>query len=283
MRALLAVASLLLVAGCGEATVVVDAPPASTPYAGRLDLPVSYRDSASVMKRSGSSGLALECTGRPSNGGGADYDSGLSTVQSDPAGAVADWMHEEGSWFSGVPDSGYRLERRDDGRVLYSFDVDGRTRAAVIVSDSVHDWNGDTGWGVESWAVCDPAELPAEMTEEMGIVVWEDAAGNRVPTSRVTSYAGPEHCDWQDITFLNLGGPRGTQFLRDVDGELSGQTFGRFDGSVALPDDATDTGWHHDGRELWLADDERAAYLVSLDDPSDVERWPAAKEPVGCA
>jgi hypothetical protein len=32
---------------------------------------------------------------------------------------------------------------------------------------------------------------------------------------------------------------------------------------------------------LWLGDD--AAYLVDVDDPGDVERRPAAKEPIMCA
>ena len=36
--------------------------------------------------------------------------------------------------------------------------------------------------------------------------------------------------------------------------------------------------------ELWLQPGRPdAAYLVSVDDPKDVERWPAAKDGVGCA
>jgi hypothetical protein len=38
-----------------------------------------------------------------------------------------------------------------------------------------------------------------------------------------------------------------------------------------------------DGRQLWIGPDEGAAYLVSLDDAPDVERWPAAKQPIRCA
>jgi hypothetical protein len=34
-------------------------------------------------------------------------------------------------------------------------------------------------------------------------------------------------------------------------------------------------------RRLWIGPDEEAAYLVSLDDAQDVERWPAAKQPSG--
>jgi hypothetical protein len=38
-----------------------------------------------------------------------------------------------------------------------------------------------------------------------------------------------------------------------------------------------------DGRQLWIGPGQEAAYLVSLDDAQDVERWPAAKRPIRCA
>jgi hypothetical protein len=36
-------------------------------------------------------------------------------------------------------------------------------------------------------------------------------------------------------------------------------------------------------RLLWIGRDEEATYVVSLDDARDVERWPAAKQPLECA
>jgi hypothetical protein len=51
----------------------------------------------------------------------------------------------------------------------------------------------------------------------------------------------------------------------------------------AIPEGATDTRLRHDGRQLWIGPDEEAAYLVSLDDAQDVERLPAAKQPIRCA
>ena len=51
---------------------------------------------------------------------------------------------------------------------------------------------------------------------------------------------------------------------------------------VTVPEDAVDSGYHRAGRELWLVPDKTAAYLVSLDDATDVERWPAPKQPIGC-
>jgi hypothetical protein len=51
----------------------------------------------------------------------------------------------------------------------------------------------------------------------------------------------------------------------------------------AIPEVATDTGLRRDGGQLWIGPNKEAAYLVSLDDAQDVERWPAAKQPIGCA
>ena len=36
-----------------------------------------------------------------------------------------------------------------------------------------------------------------------------------------------------------------------------------FSADAKLPADATDTGWGRDGRQLWIAADGEAAYLVS--------------------
>jgi len=139
------------------------------------------------------------------------------------------------------------------------------------------------GWGVESWATCDPAELPASVTDALGIGVWEDPSGRRVPVTEVRSFQGDEHCDWQDITFLLLG-PDGDadEYVRDPSGELDELLRTTYDANAVLPDDATDTGLHRDGRRLWLGVGHETAYLVALDDPHDVERWPAAKRPIGC-
>jgi hypothetical protein len=52
-----------------------------------------------------------------------------------------------------------------------------------------------------------------------------------------------------------------------------------YDGKATLPDDAKDTGYSRAGQHLWLAADGSSAYLVSTD---RVERWPHAKEFVGC-
>ena len=93
-----------------------------------------------------------------------------------------------------------------------------------------------------------------------------------MPTTRVQSFAGPEHCDWQDITFLQVGGWRaGQQYLRDVDGALARSTRTSYAEQVRLPEDANDSGWRNDGRALWLVPDRSAAYLVVHDDRAGSE------------
>ena len=259
MRLVVAVlVPLLLLAGCGSGSVAPEATPADR-AAGQL-----------------------ECTGQPTKHGHGDYGDGLEEVQDDPAGAVDQWLEAEG-WFAALPSDGYVVEWQRDHRALVSFDTDGRTTIAFVVADGIHDYRDETGWGLETWAQCDPSEWPAATTDALGLGIWTDPHGKRLATDTVVSYTGPEHCDWQDITFLHVGGRKGDEYLRDVGGELQRSLTTTYDGAATLPEDATDTGWQHDGRELWLGEAPRAAYLVSVDDPTDVERWPASKDDIGCA
>jgi hypothetical protein len=55
-----------------------------------------------------------------------------------------------------------------------------------------------------------------------------------------------------------------------------------FDDHATLPADATDTGYHYEGRHLWMSADAEVAYLI---DSNRVEAWPAptSASPVACA
>jgi hypothetical protein len=273
------VGTLLMVsAGCGPSRVVGEST-VERPYDGPLHVEQQFADDADVQRRSGAAGLALECEGAPTNGGGGNYDTGPETVASDAESGFTTWAEESGIT---MPSDGYVIERDDGDRVLFSYDVDRATKFAAIAADGMRG-EGETGWGVEAWASCDPAEFPPAVTDELGIAVWVDSDGERVPVSTVTNYPGPEHCDWQDITFLTMGEFNiGEQYLRDSDGELAAQLATTFDGEANLPRDAVDTGFEHGDWHLWLAPDKSAAYVASIEDPSQVERWPAAREWVGC-
>ena len=263
--------------------MVSEGEPVPAPYDGPMSLPIDHSDEASVEERSGAAGRTLECDGKPYDGGGADYDGGLASVQDTATQALENLFEEDGHG-NALPDDGYRIEREDDGRVLLSYDVDQRTKIAFIAHDGITDFNHDTGWGIEAWAQCDPSELPASVTDALDIGVWTDTSGARVPVTTVTSYRGAEHCDWQDMTFIELpDGKDKKWYVRDPRGELRDFVLSAYDGSAELPKDATDTGLRHDGRQLWVVPAKDAAYLVSLEDAHDVQSWPAAKERIGCA
>lgn len=265
------VAVLATLAGCGETS----APEPDVPVAAEApERPVAAR-----------AAQALECVHPVATSGAGDYvDSGLETVQDDPAAAVEDLVRE--SWVAGVPATGYDVAATDGDRALLTQEHDGRVVVAFVVEDGVTDWSDGRGWGVTSYAACDLAELPPEVAQAQGTEVWTDAEGTPVPTSRVQSSAGPEHCAWQAITFLQVGDRRdGEQYLRDVDGELAEEERTSYAAQVPLPADATDTGWRLDGRELWLVPDRSAAYVVeagpSVGAPVG-ERWPGTRGPVAC-
>lgn len=103
--------------------------------------------------------------------------------------------------------------------------------------------------------------------------------------TRIQSFQGAEHCSWTDITFLLVAPEEKSAdwYVRDTGGDFSELLRTTFATKATLPDGATDTGSRRDDRQLWIGPDEDAAYLVSLDDAQDVERWPAAKQPIRCA
>lgn len=286
MRALLAVTLLALLTGCGSGLVVDEVPPAEPSYTGRLDLPVEYRDEATVAERGGSAVTALECAGKPYDAGGSSYDDGLESVQASPRAAVRNFLEQEMHWT--LPEAHYRVDRvDDDGWALVTHELDEEVKVALVLRDDMEDWQDDTGWGVHGWAVCDPAEVPA-VARQMGIDLWRDVEGRLAPASEVYSMPGPEHCDWEAVTFLHVGSGdpqysdgEGTTFLGNPQ-DLADYVVWEYDASASLPADAEDTGLRHDGRQLHLGADGDTAYLVSLEEASDVEAWPRLKPGVAC-
>ncbi|MEU9290160.1 hypothetical protein AB0D57_37310 [Streptomyces sp. NPDC048275] len=261
--------------GIREDLVITGTPPA-TPYAGPLDVP--FTESADGSPRefeesSGAAGRALECDSGIYSGDGGDGwgESDGGATPEEGLNAYFDMYQPE------LPDRGYRVERKGDGRVLFSYDVDGRTKVAVVVAK---DQPERPGWGPETSASCDPAELPASFTDTK-YEIWTDRDGRRVPTTTVSSRTGPEHCDWENVHFLDLGdGEDVRQYARDPDGALGTELLtSAYDGAVPMPADARDTGYRFKDWALWLADDEETAYVRTSD---GVEAWPATRDYVAC-
>ncbi|MFE7929724.1 hypothetical protein ACFU6S_13440 [Streptomyces sp. NPDC057456] len=284
MRARFVASGLLVVlaaVGCGAGgreDVTVEGTPPATPYAGPLDIVTKELDESTpeaLRSSSGAAGLALECDGEIFWGGGPDG-----------------WSERDGGdtpeeglrlWFDMFeptgPHSGFRVEREEADRVLYSYDVDGRTKVAVVVA---RDQEERPGWGPETHASCDPAELPASVTDAGDEEIWTDEHGERVATTTLSSYPGAEHCDWQTAHFLGTGrGENHRQYVRDPDGVIEESLLtSPYDGDAVMPADARDTGYRYGDWRLWLTKDASTAYVRTSD---GVEAWPLAKEMVACA
>ncbi|MFG2122897.1 hypothetical protein [Streptomyces sp. NPDC048710] len=278
-RGLVAVAVLAAVTavGCDDGTgvrVVVNGTPPATPYSGPLDVPTKAVDDdspRSLRLASGAAGRALQCDGEIFEGGGPDgWD------RSDGGGTPEEGLKLYFDMFQPMqPDHGYRVERQEPGRVLYSFDVKGRTKVAVVVAK---DQKGRPGWGPETNASCDPAELPAKFSAAQGWEVWTDRNGRRVPVSRLSSSGGPDHCDWQSAHFLDLDG---RHYARDPEGVLrrDGLLTTPYRDRVSMPAGARDTGYHYRSWRLWLTDDKNTAYVRTS---GAVEAWPKTKNGPAC-
>ncbi|GGX09388.1 hypothetical protein GCM10010353_26010 [Streptomyces chryseus] len=147
-----------------------------------------------MRERVGGCWPGVGCEGGIHTGGGSGSWSGSDGGATPEEGLKACFDIEQPE----VPEYGYRVERQERDRVLYSFDVKGRTKVAVVVAK---DRPGRPGWGPETSASCDPAELPADYTDTKDYEVRNDEQGNRVPVSKVSSSAGSAHCEWQKAHF----------------------------------------------------------------------------------
>ena len=246
--------------------------PAGSAYSGPLFVPADR----AAHPRAGAAGEVVKCAtwGR---GGFADeevYDGGATAGSPEDALEVA-----ESEWLVDGPLEGLLLAADEPDRVLYVVEVDGVVKQAVVVRDGpATEGAGGDGWYVESWARCDLAELPRSWTDAIGLQVWEDAeTGEPAPTTEVEAWRGPEHCDWQSMTFLHLGRD---VYVRDPLPGLDDFFDERWRPRTTLPADAVDTGYERGDDHLWLAADRRRAFVGS---ESGVELWPRTTQQLGCA
>lgn len=278
LTALVAVAAVGCGTESGKDTVVGGAAPA-TPYSGPLYIPGKdwdeEKDDRSELIDTGAAARALECDWEISTAGGSEPWSKGDGGQTPEEGLETYFEIEQPD----VPKDGYRVERKEGGRVLYSYDVDGRTKVAVIVAK---DRKNRPGWGPETSASCDPAEFPASFTDSKEYEVWTDRNGRRVPLTVISSSVGAAHCDWQEAHFLATGEYRDrVLYARDPKGVLGDDMLKTpYDGDVPLPADAEDTGYRLRDWRLWLTDDKETAYVRT---PDGVEAWPRVKDGMACA
>ncbi len=82
---------------------------------------------------------------RPVRRGRCRLLSGLASVQSSATRALENLLEEE-ELGTRLPATGYRVERKDDRRILLSYDVDGRTKIAFVVANDLHDLHDVERW-----------------------------------------------------------------------------------------------------------------------------------------
>lgn len=259
---------------CGEDISLDDK--AATSYEGPLHL----AEGEGRHPRAGAAGDVVDCNAWGSGGAfhGDVYSEGATS--DDPAKAVKT-AFSEGLFLSMPRDLAVAAE--SDDRVLYVAEVAGLPKAALIVHDGEGtEGTGGDGWYLESWAVCDVVELPADFVEDLGYEVWTDAGGQVVPTRRLEVFRGAEHCDWEAMTFLSLGrwDDGVPTFVRNPEPSLREYVAEPYRAHTTLPEDAVDSGFRRGKDRLWLATDRSRAFVGA--DPDDVELWPRMVKRLGC-
>jgi hypothetical protein len=261
---------------CGEETSL------GTEATASYDGPLHLAEGEGRYPQGGAAGNVVDCNAWGTGGTfqGDVYSEGATSDS--PAKAV-ETAYSEGLFWS-MPE-GLAVAAHSDDRVLYVVEVGGLSKGALIVHDGQGtEGTGGDGWYVESWAVCDIVELPANFVEKLGYEVWTDKDGQVVPTRRLEVFHGAEHCDWQDMTFLNLGhwDDQVPTFVRDPDPDpyLREYLAEPYQAHTTLPADAVDSGFRRGDNVLWLAPDRSRAYVGAA--PDDVEMWPRMVERLGC-
>lgn len=218
-------------------------------------------------------GLAaiLECDGPVSSVGGFAEHFGPSGGGGTANAAFAKWLDRHDF---ALPRSGYVLAWSDEDHAIYVHGVWGEVKVVVVVSTRLGGMVG-AKFTVDEVRACDAAEFGE------GDVAGQREWSNPDTGEVLLEIAGHEHCDWQTIRFLDLtldGEPR--QYVRDPLSLLPrGVLMTTLARDVELPAGAAFSGYRSGGLELWLTPSDEAAFIVSS---GGVERWPRAREPLGC-
>lgn len=106
--------------------------------------------------------------------------------------------------------------------------------------------------------------------------------GQAVSSLELTTFAGPDHCNWESATFMFIGWPQGTiatqgdmarQYIRDPRGVADYHLREPLIRDATLPADAKATGYRYGSIEIFISptEQDRAIYVVA---PAGAERWP---------
>lgn len=263
----------LVAGGACAARDRVSPAPAATPYDGPLRVEPTAPPAPDVPDRGGGAGLAVQCRGEPV-GGNRSAPEHPGKVFPSADDALRDALRS-GAFKGALRE--YRKAAESGDRVLYRYEPEGVARHALVAhhGDSV---DGKTGWYVESWARCDPADFPDSVTGPTGMQIWTDAKGERVLTTELYSVRGPDHCGWERMTFLHRGGD--LAYASDPIPELAEYFAEPYQPDLKLPGDAVDSGYRLGDDRLWFSRDGMRAYVGN---PEHVALWPRTVKFLGCA
>ncbi len=196
----------------------------------------------------------------------------------EPAASPAGALDVVRLTYQTFPKQGFEPIEVDGHWAHYVYLVNGDPKVVAVATDRFEGVTEDVGWEVVGLRACDASEfLPSDLPPA-GLTVWQDVLGTRVNTGIVMSIPGPGHCGWDSTVFLTM---RGVQYFRDPLGVLTKESIGRFKADTKLPEDATDTGFHTKRWRIFTVPAGDAVYVKTS--TGTVERWPRAKEEVGCA
>jgi hypothetical protein len=252
MRAPLLLAVVL--AGCGSPQPSEATPSATPPERAAIDL--------------------LECDAAPDDLGGEGEGIAIEGGGPTPEAALLAFLDD--TPFT-IPREGYALIARSGDRFAFGYLNGDEVKVVVVVSPRFGEMMR-AAFTPDELRACPLAEFGAEATFGEGTRVWVNEDSGAI----LTDIEGPRHCDWQSARMLHVETDDGVkQYVRDPEGVIGGAQFlATYADDVALPDDATDSGYRSpEGFELWFTAADEAAYVVT---PDAVERWPRPADPVGC-
>jgi hypothetical protein len=177
-----------------------------------------------------------------------------------------------------IPRSGYTKLFEDETGAVYVYSVDGDVKVVVLISTRFADLVG-TRYTIEELRSCDPTEYGPAVVVGDHHTVWAH------PDGRIMmDIVGPSHCSWQSMRILHLtdGAELVARYIRDPKGVLPRSVLlETYAAGVAMPADASPSGYRHGSQELWFTESDTALYVVG--DSGRAERWPKTARTIGCA
>lgn len=217
----------------------------------------------------------LDCIGPPANIG-AEVDQPLSPeILGSTAEEALQVFLGPSNLYASLPTEGFGPSQVDEHWASFGYDVDGRLKAVVVLTDQT---DMEPGWTVVGLRACDASEFDPATPLTFPVTVWTDAHGQRVSTEVIRSTPGPGHCGWESTIWLHFA-PDHALFFRDPNRVMREWTTTRFVLDAALPAEARDTGYRSGLGKLWIKDG-GDAWLVL---PGRVEHWPRSIDAqIGC-